>query len=173
VDASRLLFKYRSWGDPELVRRHKEWFAAEGVPAERLDFESSSAVPEFLAAFSRIDVALDPFPYSGETTALHTLWMGVPLVALEGSTLVQRLGSRVLRLCGLADWVAGTHSDYLAIAKHLASDPARLSVLRGELRDRLSASPLCDHRGVTRELEAAYQQMWREFALALDASLAR
>jgi protein O-GlcNAc transferase len=94
-------------------------------------------------------------------------------VALEGSTLVQRLGSRVLRICDLAECVASTRDEYLAIATRLARDPARLSILRGELRGKLSASPLCDHRGVTRELEAAYQRMWRERAAALDASPAR
>jgi protein O-GlcNAc transferase len=173
VPHSRLLFKYRSWNDPELVKRHLEWLAAEGVPAENVDFEGASATPEFMAAFSRIDVALDPFPYSGETTALHTLWMGVPLVALEGPTLVQRLGSRVLRICGLDAWVAETPEAYLALAAELASDPSRLAALRNELRARLAASPLCDHRGVTRELEAAYQTMWRERFLARTESPAR
>ncbi len=172
VPGSRLSFKYRSWSDPELVRRHLDGFAREGVPAERLDFEGASAMPEFLAAFSRVDVALDPFPYSGETTALHTLWMGVPLVTLEGPSLVERLGSRVLRLCGLDAWVAETRDDYLAIATHLASDPARLAALRPELRRRLAASPLCDHRGVTRELEAVYRSMWRERAAAQTVSAA-
>jgi protein O-GlcNAc transferase len=166
IEHSQLLLKYRTWSDPALVRRHREWFAEEGVAPERLDFEGSSAMPEFLAAFSRIDVALDPFPYSGETTALHTLWMGVPLVALEGQTLVQRLGSRVLRLCHLDGWVAATGDEYVAITTELASAPTRLAALRAELRQRLLASPLCDHRGVTRELEAAYQTMWRERALA-------
>jgi protein O-GlcNAc transferase len=173
VAHSRLLFKYRSWSDPELVKRQLEWLAAEGVPADRVDFEGASATPDFMAAFSRIDVALDPFPYSGETTALHTLWMGVPLVALEGPTPVQRLGSRVLRICGLDAWVAETRDDYLAIARQLASDPSRLAALRNELRPKLSASPLCDHRGVTRELEAAYEDMWRERVLARTESPAR
>lgn len=173
VEHSRLLFKYRSWSDPALVRRHREWLSAEGVPAARVDFEGASATPEFMAAFSRVDIALDPFPYSGETTALHTLWMGVPLVALEGDTPVQRLSSRVLRICGLDAWVAQTRDGYVDIAARLASDPEGLAALRRELRPRLSASPLCDHRGVTRELETAYENMWRERALACAEDPAR
>lgn len=143
-------------------RRHLEVFAAEGVSAERVHFEGSSALAEFLESFARIDIALDPFPYSGETTALHTLWMGVPLVSLEGPTLVQRLGSRVLRVTGLHDWVVDSVPSYIAKAAALAADGPGLVRARTELRQRLAASPLLDHAGVTRELEAAYGRMLQE-----------
>ena len=162
VPGSRLSFKYRAWNDTNLRRRHLEAFARDGISPERLEFESSSALPEFLGSFARIDIALDPFPYSGETTALHTLWMGVPMVALEGPTLVQRLGSRVLRVAGLHDTVADSEASYVATAVALADDAARLGRERGATRDWLAASPLLDHAGVTRELEAAYLQMLRE-----------
>ena len=42
----------------------------------------------------------------------------------------------------------------------LADLPA-LAPLRGTLRERLEASPLCDGPGFTRGLEAAYRDMWR------------
>jgi protein O-GlcNAc transferase len=160
---SRLLLEYGGYDDPGLKARYLRWFAEEGVAAERLDLAGHASLGRFLASFARVDIGLDPFPYSGETTALHTLWMGVPLVALEGSTLVQRLASRVLRVAGLDQWVAATREQYAEIALALARDPARLGVLRGALRGRLRASPLCDHRGVTRELEAAYRAMWRSW----------
>jgi hypothetical protein len=91
--------------------------------------------------------------------ALHALWMGVPVVALEGPTLVQRLASRVLRAAGLDAWVAGSEDEYIRIA--LAPDPQTLGRARHGLRERLMASPLLDHAGFTRELEAAYRTMWR------------
>jgi predicted O-linked N-acetylglucosamine transferase (SPINDLY family) len=162
VPGSELLFKYRAWSDPAVRRRHLSIFASEGVSAERIRFEGSSALAEFLQSFARIDIALDPFPYSGETTALHTLWMGVPLVSLEGPTLVQRLGSRVLRVAGLHDWVVSSVPSYIATAAALAGDRLGLARARSELRERLAASPLLDHAGVTRELEAAYRQMLQE-----------
>jgi predicted O-linked N-acetylglucosamine transferase (SPINDLY family) len=87
--------------------------------------------------------------------------MGVPLVALEGPTLVQRLASRVLRVAGLDGWVARTPDEYVTLALALAADRERLASLRASLRARLAASALFDHRGVTRELEAAYREMWR------------
>ena len=156
---SDLLLKYLAFNDPGMRARYQDWFAAQGIAPERILFEGPSSLERFQESFSRIDIALDPFPYSGETTALHTLWMGVPLVALEGPTLVQRLASRVLRISGLDEWVATDERQYVQIACELARDGARLQRLRRELRDRLRASALLDHRGVTRDLEAAYQDL--------------
>jgi protein O-GlcNAc transferase len=161
VPNSEILLKYLAFNDPEVCARYRGWFQEEGIAGERVHFEGPSSLERFQASFSRIDIALDPFPYSGETTALHTLWMGVPLVTLEGPTLVQRLASRVLRIAGLNEWVAANEDEYLKIAGELARDTARLSQLRQSLRPSLRASPLLDHRGVTRDLEAAYHELWR------------
>ncbi len=169
VPASRLIFKYGAFDDPVLRAQYLRWFGEEGIELERIDLWGHSSLPHFMLCFSQIDIALDPFPYSGETTALHTLWMGVPLVALEGVTLVQRLASRVLRVAGLDEWVARSTDDYVAIALSLASDRVRLAELRTRLRDRLKASPLLDHVGVTRELEAAFRQMWRAWCASSES----
>jgi protein O-GlcNAc transferase len=160
-DGSRLLLAYAGFDDPGLSARFRAWLTEDGIAPERVDLAGHAPLRRFLASFAQVDVALDPFPYSGETTALHTLWMGVPLVALEGPTLVQRLASRVLRVAGQGAWVARTPEEYVAIALELASDRERLASLRASLRPTLAASPLFDHQGVTRELEAAYRQMWR------------
>jgi len=158
---SELLLKYLAFNEPGMRARYQQWFEREGIAPERILFEGPCSLERFQESFSRIDIALDPFPYSGETTALHTLWMGVPLVALEGPTLVQRLASRVLRISGLHEWVAPDADRYVQIASDLAQDSARLERLRRELRGRLRASALLDHRGVTRELEATYHELCR------------
>ena len=158
---SRLVLKYLAFNEAALCERYRAWFVEEGVAPERIVFAGPSSLERFLDAFASIDIALDPFPYSGETTALHTLWMGVPLVALEGPTLVQRLASRVLRIAGCAQWVASASDDYVRIAVELASDVPRLAHWRRELRARLKASPLLDHAGVTRELEDMYRSLWQ------------
>ena len=161
VAGSRIIFKFAGFNDPAMRARFLAWLGEEGIGEQRIDLWEHSSLAHFLKCFSQIDIALDPFPYSGETTALHTLWMGVPLVALEGVTLVQRLASRVLRVAGLSEWVACSTDEYVRIAVSLGRNPEQLSPLRAGLRERLKASPLLDHAGVTRELEAAYREMWQ------------
>lgn len=163
LPSSRLVLKYAAFEDPALRATYLEWLTAEQIAPERVELRGHSSMKGFLKAFADIDVALDPFPYSGETTALHTLWQGVPLVTLEGETLVQRLGSRVLRVAGLPEWIARSEDEYVAIAVRLGSDPGELARVRGGLREHMQASALFDHAGVTRELETAYRAMWRRF----------
>lgn len=163
VAHSRLVLKYHTFADPGIQARFVRWFAEEGIARDRLVFQGHSPLEQYLAAFSEVDVALDPFPYSGETTALHTLWMGVPLVALEGRTVAQRLASRVLRVAELHDYVARSGDEYVRIAERLAADRTALAASRRTLRARVEASPLLDHHGVTRELEVAYRGMWHRW----------
>jgi predicted O-linked N-acetylglucosamine transferase (SPINDLY family) len=50
---------------------------------------------------------------------------------------------------------------YVDIAVALANDLPRLAQLRGGLRERMKASPLMDAPRFTRNLERAFQEMWR------------
>jgi predicted O-linked N-acetylglucosamine transferase (SPINDLY family) len=171
--ASHLLLKYHTFADPGIQARFVRWFAEEGIGRDRILFQGHAPVDEFLAAYGEIDIALDTFPYSGETTALHTLWMGVPIVALEGKNVAQRLASRVLRVAELDDWVARSPDEFVRIALRLAGDRTALAAARQTTRQRLLASPLLDHRGFTRELEAAYRSMWQRWCASANLGFHR
>jgi protein O-GlcNAc transferase len=163
VPSARLIFKYDAFEDPGTGKTFSAWFREEGIALSRIELRGRSPMSRYMASFADIDVALDPFPYSGETTALHTLWMGVPLVSLEGRLLVQRLGARVLRLTGLHELVASTREQYIEIACGLAGAPERLATMRKEIRPRLQKSPLLDHAGITRDAESAFRRMWETY----------
>jgi predicted O-linked N-acetylglucosamine transferase (SPINDLY family) len=63
---------------------------------------------------------------------------------------------------GLPQLIARDENEYVQIAAMLAGDPEKLSALRGGLRARMSESPLTNVARFTRNLEAAYQDMWRD-----------
>jgi predicted O-linked N-acetylglucosamine transferase (SPINDLY family) len=48
-------------------------------------------------------------------------------------------------------------------AQALARDVGRLGEIRQALRDAVSASPLGDVTGLTREIEGAYRAMWQAY----------
>src|SRR5262249_41097411 len=65
VPTSRLLLKYTGLDDKGIRRRFQELFAAQGIDLGRLDLEGWSPHADAMAAYNRIDVALDTFPFSG------------------------------------------------------------------------------------------------------------
>ncbi|WP_138223208.1 tetratricopeptide repeat protein [Nibricoccus aquaticus] len=160
VPGSRLFLKSRGLDDPDTASRIRDAFMQAGVMPERIELDGRElSVPAHLALYHRVDVALDTFPYNGTTTTCEALWMGVPVITLAGETHVARVGSSLLTHLGSADWIAKTPGEYCAKARALVADLTRLSVIRAGLRERMSASPLCDAVGFTRGLEAKYRAL--------------
>ena len=79
-----------------------------GIDPGRVELAPPRPRSAYLELFNRIDIALDPFPYDGDTTTCDGLWMGVPLVTLAGDCFVSRRGVCYLNGVGLQDLIAQT-----------------------------------------------------------------
>jgi len=160
-NGSRLVLRSHGLGDQAVIRRYKKMFSSEGVDPSRLDLLDACPHQELLAAYRAIDVALDPFPYSGGLTTCEALWMGVPVVTLAGDRLASRHSASHLSNVGLADLVAATPEEYLSIARDLAGGGARLAELRAGLRERVASSPLGNGDLFADNLLALLRNAWR------------
>ncbi len=138
-------------------------FVEQGISKDRLVFMGYLPMDQYLGVLQQTDIALDPFPYSGGTTTCDALWMGTPVVSLAGSTAVGRGGLSILTNIGLPELVAHSPEEYIKIAAALAEDRDRLSDLKAGLRERMQTSPLMDKTRFAQNVEAAYQQMWKEY----------
>ena len=162
---SRMLFHYviRDFDRPGRLARQRIEDAMDerGIDPGRLTFRGPLPLSDHLALISRTDVALDAFPFSGQTITCECLWMGVPVVTLAGTRFSGRVSTAILTRAGLGDWVAATESDYARIAATKAQNLPALLELRSTLRNRFAASPVLDGARVARELEELYRQVWR------------
>ena len=161
VPRSRLLLKY--WGmDTETMRqRYQGWFARQGIARERVLLAGVSPKMEYLEAYGEVDIALDPFPYQGGSTTLDSLWMGLPMVAMNGRLAAGRSTTGILKAVGLPDTIADSPERYVQAAVFLAGIVDKIPDMRRNIRQALQASPYMDEAGFTRDLEAAYRDMWR------------
>ena len=165
VPESRILFHY-TIGDfdrPARSARQRIEKAMDerGIDPARLAFRGPLPFRDHLALISQTDVALDAFPFSGQTNTCECLWMGVPVVTLAGARFSARVSAAILSRAGLGDWVAATDSEYAEIASRQSLNLPALLELRRTLRKRFAASPVLDGARVARELEAVYRQVWR------------
>jgi predicted O-linked N-acetylglucosamine transferase (SPINDLY family) len=153
--------KWKSFKDIELRRHISELFAGFGVSRKRLEFRTESNVYLMMVEYGDIDIALDPFPFTGGITSLNALWMGVPVITLPGSLPISRQTQSFLRLVGLPYLVAGKEEEYIALTVKLTTDQDRLRNIRFSLRDKMLNSPLCDEKGFADSVQEIFFSMWR------------
>ena len=164
VPGSRLLLKNRSLDNPRLKNLILEELCKHGADPKRVDLRSPDILPmDHLNGYNLLDIALDSFPYNGTTTTCEALWMGVPVITLAGNNHVSRVGVSQMTNLGLPELIARDTNDYVHIAEELANDLPRLVALRTGMRERLKNSPLMNVTRFTKNLEEAYEAMWKKY----------
>jgi len=163
VPASRLFLKSLqlkdAWMHQETIKR----FAVHGIGDERIVLEGFEPRAKYLAAYQRVDITLDPFPYPGGTTTVESLWMGVPVLTLEGDCFLSRQGVGLLINADLPDWIAADAEDYVSRAVSHANNLQLLASLRQGLRQKLMLSPVFDTPRFAYHLEQALRGMWQRW----------
>lgn len=141
VPGSKLLIEGKNLDNPDFARAYMARCNSLGLDTDRVELVALSSNNQYLT-YHRIDIALDPFPLNGGTTSMDVLWMGVPLVALEGSSFKSRLAAGILLHLGRPEWLAQTQEAYIDIAVQLAQDKDALNATRMNLRQELEESVL-------------------------------
>jgi predicted O-linked N-acetylglucosamine transferase (SPINDLY family) len=136
-----------------------ERFRRLGIEPDRLTLAVGVDRRALLDVYAEIDIMLDTWPYCGGNSTAEALWHGVPVITLTGDRFGSRYGASLVAAAGCADLAAESPEQYIAIAKRLAGDPARLADLRERLRDMSIAHGLGDSVGFARRLEDAYVDM--------------
>jgi protein O-GlcNAc transferase len=158
---AKLLLEDRAPCEEETHRRILATLLQQGVSAERVTFlPPIQDHQQHMVLYDRLDIALDTIPFNSGTTAFDALWMGVPIVALEGDWNGGRLVSAALKAFDHRDWIAQDEQEYVSIVCSLARDLDGRKRLRKTQRSRMAASPLCDAIDIARSLEDALEGMY-------------
>lgn len=100
----------------ELLLRRK--FLRNGLEyARRVTVVGNLAREDYLAIHRSADVGLDTFGFSGGSTTLDALSVGLPVVTLEGAFLRGRQSAAIMRELGTGDNVAQSVAQFVALAQ--------------------------------------------------------
>ena len=167
---AKLLFEDRAIHEEETHQRILTVLAGHGIEAGRVQFIPYIRGHErHMMLYDRLDIALDTVPFNSGTTAYDALWMGVPLVALEGDWVGGTMGSAALTAFGQPEWIAQNAEQYAAIVAALARDVEGRRALRRTQRARMAAGPLCDAKAMATALQDAFVAMYNRW-LATNSS---
>lgn len=158
---ARLLLAYGGLNETGTREALTRILTAGGIDMARVELIGESDQARLLAAYAeRVDLALDPFPYSGGVTTLEAMWMGVPVVTRVGDTFAGRHSATHLGAAGLADFCATSDDAYVEIALSWARRPQALGALRARLRGQILQSPLTDQSRFADHMDSAMRELW-------------
>ena len=78
VPNSRLLLKAKQFRDQITRESIIQRFAAHGIDSKRISLEEQEDRQKYFAAYNKIDITLDPFPFTGERQVLKVYGWGFP-----------------------------------------------------------------------------------------------
>jgi predicted O-linked N-acetylglucosamine transferase (SPINDLY family) len=163
IPKSKLFLKHRSLNIDFYKNSIIDKFYDCGVQKEQLILEGSSPREILLKTYNRIDISLDPFPYSGGTTNFESIWMGVPILVLKGKKFISKCGESINHNLEMSDWIAENNEDFIYKATRICSDYKKLSDLRSNLRLKALNSPLFNTKKFAKNLHEALWKMWKIF----------
>ena len=147
-----------------MVENIRKKFQKNGISAEKIIIEGKSKTrEEMLKKYNQIDIALDPFPYSGITTSFESAWMGVPLYVLNGNNFYSRTGISINKNLGMEDWIANNEKDYYIKILKLTSDFNQLSQTRKCLINKVDESTLFDSSLFADNFNKVLWKIWEKF----------
>jgi len=101
-----------------------------------------------LEVYNEIDIALDPFPFQGNTSTIEATWMGVTVITLKGQRYLSHFGESINSNLNMHDWIAKDHDEYISKAIKFSSDFKNLSKIKPNLIGSIS---VIDRHHATRE----------------------
>lgn len=140
------------------------WFKEEGISEDRLYFYPRSGFIEYLKLHNQVDICLDTFPYTGGTTTLHALWMGIPTLTLAGDTYPSAQGAAVNNRLGLGEYlVANNKEDFVAKALFLKENNHLAKKIKSSLRSHMLENYISDLNSLINGFEKSICMIWSKW----------
>ena len=130
-----------------------------GIDGDRLIFAPKLPLNQHLARHQLADLFLDTFPYNAHTTASDALWMGLPVVTLQGKSFASRVAASLLDTVGLPQLITQNASEYEDLVLRLARQPEELQKYKSHLIEHRENYFLFDAKSYAADIEQAYAFM--------------
>jgi len=120
IPYSKILIKIDS---TDMMESRKEYYCkALGVDTSRVEIVCKCSDTEYVELYSRIDILLDTFPYSGTTTTCNALYNSVPVITLYNKDYhCNNVSSSLLFHSDLNAFIAKTPEEYVEKAIQLST----------------------------------------------------
>jgi predicted O-linked N-acetylglucosamine transferase (SPINDLY family) len=149
---TKLFLKNSNFQEPYITKKILSIFNKNSVSEERIIIEGHEPDKKiFLESYNKIDIALDPFPYSGCSTSFECAFMGVPILTLEGDNFLSRCGVSINANLDMNEWTAKDKIDYYEKACKFSQNIKDLNFIRKNLHTKAINSSLFDSKNFSKD----------------------
>jgi predicted O-linked N-acetylglucosamine transferase (SPINDLY family) len=139
-----------------------------GIDSNRLIFAPRLDLREdHLNRIKLADLFLDTLPYNAHATTSDALQVGLPVITQIGESFASRVAASLISSVKLTELITTTKESYEELAITLATDPKKLKEIKDKLNKNLASSPLYNTPLYTKQLEAAYMKMYKNYQQGL------
>ena len=163
IPKSKIFLKTKELNSLYLKKMIINNFKKNNINLDSIILEGSSPREKLLASYNKVDIALDPFPYSGGTTSFESIWMGTPILTKKGFKSVSRSTESINHNSGMSDWVANDENEYVKKAIKFSENLEQLSEIKKNLRKITLNSPLFNASLFAEHFKDAVWKMWKDF----------
>ena len=96
--------------------------------------------------------------YNAGTTAIDSLWAGLPLLTKIGKSFSSRLAASILKACDLDELITFNESEYENLAIEFATNKSKLDSVREKIINSRNCR-LFDSLMYTKDLEEIYKSL--------------
>tara|TARA_B100001750_G_C15394769_1_gene539395 strand:- start:273 stop:1073 length:801 start_codon:yes stop_codon:yes gene_type:complete len=164
IKNSKLLLKNKDFENNKIAENTYLRFSKNNINKDRIILEGEARTRiELLETYNKIDIALDTFPFQGNTTTCEAAWMGVPVLTLRGDRYLFHFGESINFNLGMEDWIASSYEEYVLKAIKFSSDLNELQKIRSTLRLTALKSPVFDAVTFAEHFNSMLWKIWKNF----------
>jgi predicted O-linked N-acetylglucosamine transferase (SPINDLY family) len=109
------------------------------------------------------DVYLDSYPFSGVTSLLDPLQVGLPPIVMDGNSFRSRMGPAFLRELSMPELIANDDQDYIHLAVELGTNPLLRKHKQQQIEQAMQRSPrFTNSRYHSAQIGAILQQLFQQ-----------
>ena len=139
-------------------------FEKNDINSNSIILEGRSSRKEYFNSYNKVDIALDPFPYSGGITTFEAIWMGVPVLTKKGyNRFVSHQTESINYNSGMTEWIAKDEKEYLSKAINFSSNINELEKIRKNLRKKATSLPAFNTSNFAEEFDKLLWKIWYDF----------
>jgi predicted O-linked N-acetylglucosamine transferase (SPINDLY family)/SAM-dependent methyltransferase len=143
-------------------------FSQYNIAADRLIIVDPHPVPnreEVKTYYQIADICLDSYPFSGTTSLVEPLQVGLPVVTRQGNSFRSAMGAAMIQSLGVSGLVANSEESYIQLAIALGNSPILCQQKAAEIQLAMDNNPsFLDSKAYSAQMEELFKGFVRKYS---------